>query len=500
MSDMTLNQANVIEETAEKEQVNFSKTEKIYSAVIMLLAFLYMEFEIFNPLGFFTTLVNILIITASIIFLKKEGCKIKGINRLIAIILYTFTTVFTITDNGYIKFLVSVFLFGAGAYFVYSAAEGKKEIERFLPFAMTKAVFEFPFSHFSLGASAAKAGVGNTKITKNIKYIIIGLIITFPITAVVAALLISADEGMENFFDTIAKNFLSEKIFEHILRFAISIPAALYLYGMLYSNCKRDRINKLDPDRCEYSANTLKFMPNIILYTAVTPILLLYIMFFISQANYFLSAFAGTLPEGYSYSAYARRGFFELCGITFINLLIIIFMSCFAQNGGKNKSGGFKFYITTLSASTLILIAVAVSKMVMYISKYGLTQLRFYTMWFMLLCGMLFILIIVKQFKTEINFAGRASGIFTVMFALLCFCCPDRLITMYNIDMYVSGYLDELDTETMCEMSDDAILYAYNHGAIDAETAYNCAHIDNDDAISCSNISSFILHKTLSAN
>lgn len=50
-----------------------------------------------------------------------------------------------------------------------------------------------------------------------------------------------------------------------------------------------------------------------------------------------------------------------------------------------------------LSIFTLILIATAISKMVMYISVYGLTQLRFYTTWFMLLLAVIFVMIIVKQ-------------------------------------------------------------------------------------------------------
>ena len=63
---------------AEKLHISFTKAEKIYAAVIALLAFLYVEFEIFNPAGFFTTAVNFLIITASIIFLKKQDCKITA--------------------------------------------------------------------------------------------------------------------------------------------------------------------------------------------------------------------------------------------------------------------------------------------------------------------------------------------------------------------------------------------------------------------------------------
>ena len=41
-----------------------------------------------------------------IIFLKKKKFRISGINRFIAVILYLFSTVFSITDNNFIKISV----------------------------------------------------------------------------------------------------------------------------------------------------------------------------------------------------------------------------------------------------------------------------------------------------------------------------------------------------------------------------------------------------------
>ena len=51
-------------EIAEKRV--FTKTEKVYAFVIMLLAFLWVQFQIFNPAGFITTAVNIAIINGGL--------------------------------------------------------------------------------------------------------------------------------------------------------------------------------------------------------------------------------------------------------------------------------------------------------------------------------------------------------------------------------------------------------------------------------------------------
>ncbi len=486
---------------AEMQRTKFTKIEKIYAFFIALLAFLYVEFEVFNPAGFFTTAVNIIIITASIIFLKKHECKLTAHNKITAAVLYLFSCVFSLTDNGFIKFLVGVFLFLAGAYFVYSASEEKKNIEQYLPFAMIKAVFEFPFSHFGAEANAAKEVIGNSRSAGNIKYIVCGLLLSLPVTVLVAILLISADKGMANFFTNITSNILSSDSIRVFCHFLVSIPCGLYLYGMLYANCKRDSLNVLDKNLCEYTLNGANVIPNIILYTAVTPLLILYIMFFISQGSYFLSAFSGNLPDGYSYSEYARRGFFELCGVTVINLFVICFISLLAQKSGKSKPAALKFYSTSLAVSTLILIAVAVSKMVMYISEFGLTRLRFYTMWFMALCALIFVLIIIKQFKFEMNFAAWTSGIFTVMFAVLCFCSPDYIIAKYNVEMYNSGNINELDCSQICSMSNDAVLYALEEGVIDETSAYDAnyktAFGNNKNFLNYMNVPSIILYEKL---
>ncbi len=486
--------AEVAEET---ETLNFTTAEKAYAFIIAVLAFLWIEFQIFNPAGFISTAVNITITTASIVFLKRNDYKLTAVNKIIAAILYLFSFVFSITDNGLIKFLAGVFLFGTGAYFVYSTAEGKSEIEKFLPAAMKKAVLEFPVSNMHIQPLAVKSSLGHSKSAGNIKHIFLGLLMTIPVTFIIANLLASADEGMENILNSLFSKTFSDNSFDVLLHFIVSIPCGMYLFGMIYSNCKRDNIEPLDSALCEFRINNMGNIPNMVLYTAVTPVLLLYVLFFISQAGYFISPFTGTLPEGFTYSEYARRGFFELCAVTLINLAIIIFISFLSQKHGRNKPVALKFYTLALSLSTIILIIVSISKMVMYISEYGLTRLRFYTMWFMLLCAAVFVLIIVKQFRFELKFSAWFSGIFTVMLAFLCFCSPDYLIAKYNIEMYKAGYLDDLDTSMIFDMSDDGILCAVRSGEIDVKKAYYVSVESDAELIDYLNISSLILREEL---
>lgn len=72
-------------------------------------------------------------------------------------------------------------------------------------------------------------------------------------------------------------------------------------------------------------------MPNAMVYAAVTPICILYVLFFVSQFPYFLGGFTGELAEGFTYAEYARKGFFELCAVCCINFAVIGIMSFMAK-------------------------------------------------------------------------------------------------------------------------------------------------------------------------
>ena len=101
------------------------------------------------------------------------------------------------------------------------------------------------------------------------------------------------------------------------------------------------------------------------------------------------------LPAEFTYSQYARKGFFELCVIAFINFGItyLSFVIVERNNEGKRPKA-LTAQTILLSVFTLLLIATALSKMAMYIDCYGLTRLRIYASWFMVMLFIMFIIII----------------------------------------------------------------------------------------------------------
>jgi hypothetical protein len=493
MNDNTLSVNN--EQCAQvKEKPEYTRAETILSVFVMIAAFCFVRYVVFHAMGFITTGLFIAIITAAIIYLRSKKLEFSGFNKLLTVLMYVFSTVFSITANNFIKVLDAVFIFGAGAYLLYSVGAGNKTIEKFLPFAMIKALIEYPFSSFGVQSSITSDMVSDSKTGKNIRLVLIGLVVTIPLTAVVAALLMSADDGVRRILNSIFSSADNEEFWNIIIQIIFAIPCSMYLFGMFYTNTHCNELKKLDERICIQKLYNMRFISNLICYTAVAPICLLYVLFFISQANYFLSAFANTLPKGYTFADYARQGFFELCAIAVINLCVICFMSLHSKKAGREKPFTLKLYSIVLSVFTIILIATALSKMVMYIKRYGLTELRLYTSWFMVLLAAVFVLIIVKQFRFDMKFSKHISVIFTVMFAILCFSRPESLIAKYNIEMYKAGYLEELDEDALLDMSDDARLTALKSGVVTADEVNDVKYSSYErESFGGYNISSVIL-------
>ena len=446
---------NTIPQYQTKPKPTFTGREKVLSIVIAVLSFLFVHFVLWNSKGFFTTAFYLTALTVSLTYLKKIEYEFLTSHKLWSVLMYSFSLVFSITANDFVKQLDSVFLHLGIAYLIYSVTSKTPMFGRFAVFEMLKSSISNPLSHFGKEYSAVNSAVKSTKRGTDIKAIICGLVLALPLTVIVAALLISADEGVEKMLNSLAATIMMENVFTFIPQFAVSIPVSGYLFGLIYSHTHPEITKPLDEERCKQSTSKLKIAANMAVYSAVTPICVLYVMFFISQTNYFLSAFMGRLPENFSYSEYARKGFFELFAIEVINALVILFMNFCSKRSGDEKPAALKIYSVVISIFTLLITATAVSKMFLYIQNFGLTQLRVYTTWFMLLTAIMFIFVIIRQFRSGFPFMRSAAVVFTIFFGILCFSRPDAMIARYNMEN-CTEHLSYYDISKMSELSADS--------------------------------------------
>lgn len=231
----------------------------------------------------------------------------------------------------------------------------------------------------------------------------------------------------------------------------------MYLFGLYVSASENKCNGLLKADECTKNYQAIKFIPTLTIVSALVPIVFVYTVFFISQWEYYLSGFVGELPEDLSYAQYAREGFFQLCIVSVINLVIILFVALFMRRKVEEKSVVFRIISIIFTICNFILISTALSKMVMYIKSYGLTPKRIYATWFMCLIAVIFLIIVVSQFINKIKPIATTFVVCVLFLTGLSLSNIDRIIAGYNVDRYIDGSLNSVDMRAMEDLGDAAI-------------------------------------------
>lgn len=426
------------------EETRFKACDAAASLASLVLGFLFVKW-IFLPAAFglgafvFTLLVTALAVCC--IKAKKIKTTLKS-NILLGLTLI-FSTVFIISSNHFIKSLVFVYVLFSFIYWFFTASGNRQQnsISDMFVFDMLKSVFVMPFSKFGAAVSSIFSVLGKHKSAKKLGLVLLGIITAAVPTFIITVILMSADSAFKSVMDKIFNVLIptDDNIIQTVLELFLGFPAGCYIFGMLYAGSERLNSDIMTKEQNLSFLAKLRFAPAAFMYASVTPLCIVYVIFFFSQTSYYLSAFSGILPGGYSYAEYARDGFFQLASVAVINIVIVALFSLITKYGESKdvqKPLLNKIYITLLSSFTIILIITAVSKMLLYISHYGLTPKRIYVTWFMVLMTVVFVLIIIRQFTDRLNFWGSSFVAFILLFALLSFSASDRFIADYNMKVW----------------------------------------------------------------
>ncbi len=450
---------------AEDETVSrsFSMSESVFAWLSLLAGYIFCR--VFpansNPLGAVIFIVSLFVTT--FIVLKIKGIKTGILPILTAVSAIIISLTLILSGNAFLNFFAYTYAILTYCYFVYSSAGNVLEggFSNFILADFIKALFVLPFRSFS---ELFRAMFSNRKGGKFSLKIIAGLGVAIIPTAVIFALL-SYDSSFSNLWNSIF-DFDFGEIFSHIGSLIIGIPIGMYIFGLFISSADNKCKDFLTVESCKNASVKIKKVPAVSAISATAPILFVYVIFFISQWQYYISGFTGELPENLSYAQYAREGFFQLCAVSVINLIIITIVMLFMRRKDEKPSAALKTLAVIFSVFTLILISTALAKMVMYINIYGLTQKRIYSTWLMVVIAFIFIFIGVQQFIPRIKTVALSFTVVVVLFATLALTNVNGIIASYNIDRYVSGDFDVVDIDALTDLGDAAVpelVGLYNH-------------------------------------
>lgn len=482
----------------------FERHDEVFAWIYLVLGFLFFHYLILKQDGLITTITFLLLLTASAVSVKLSKKEIRKSHMLSLGVLTVFTLPFSLSEDAMLHTLCAIFLLAGIAWWIRSVTVGYGFVSRFFLHDLADSALAFPLNSFDALPQSILHGFRKSNRGKQILFIVLGLVLAVIPTIVIAALLANADKSMERLFNTLIDRLTTQDLIKNFWKIMLSILAAFFLYAVLYANKDTARNPRVAEDAYERISDKKRSIPNLILYTSLIPIFILYITYVVSQLSYFASAFADSLPMR-SYSAYARRGFFELCWIAVINLIILLILNGCAKQSGKNAPRTLKIFGAMLCGFTLFIILTAIAKMGLYMANYGLTRKRVLTFWFMLLLTVCFLVLLVRQFK-QIPTAKILTTGFLILFAALCIIRPDALIAKYNISRYADGTLDELDIYTLCDdLSDDAYVVMLSNTDIieqSGDISYFKSRLRyrqskyEDSVLNILNLSSFLVYTT----
>lgn len=275
----------------------------------------------------------------------------------------------------------------------------------------------------------------------------LALCLLVPLFLLALMLLAGADAGFASLLENFAQLLtVPEWVAGRLLLFAASLPVGAYLYGALGSVLRQ----KPDPDRQSRWLAALEkqhCLPQSAMTLGLVAFCVLYLLFFAVQAGYLFGAFFGHLPEGFTAAEYARRGFFELCAVAVLNFGLLLAVTALCK--GRPESNPLLRGLTAaLMAANLLFVLVGASKMGLYVTRFGFTEKRILSSWFMLVLAVVSVLALLAVFR-RLDWIRLGTFAAAGLFLALCLCQHQRLAYRANLAMYQNGVITQLDPWTL---------------------------------------------------
>ena len=260
------------------------------------------------------------------------------------------------------------------------------ETGHLLPLDALDGFVVFPFKNFFLRIRTLLASLwqlrGRRTKPATLAWSLAALVLALVLLREAALLLTAADSG---FAALLAgwERLLRLRLFRDLDPgdFLLSLPVGAWLFGLLAGGAREDR-GRLRQRAAAVTEKlgTLRRVPEALWTALLALFALLYLLFFFVQGRYLFGAFTRTLPEGFIVSQYARQGFFELCRVMAVNLLLLWLVARLSRRGVR-ENRPLLLACTLLLAESMLFAAVAFSKLALYISCFGFTPLRLQSCW-----------------------------------------------------------------------------------------------------------------------
>lgn len=170
----------------------------------------------------------------------------------------------------------------------------------------------------------------------------------------------------------------------YVIYLIFSLPVGAYLFGLVFG-LKRESGMQLEARRRDIDAGLrdLRRVPGMVWPGLLGAFAALYLVFFAVQGSYLFDGLRNVLPERFTAAEYARRGFFELCGVLAVNFTLLG-LAALSIEGGLRSHPAAKNLSAALLLESALLAVTAGAKLILYIRRFGFTPLRLQSAWLVL--------------------------------------------------------------------------------------------------------------------
>jgi len=286
--------------------------------------------------------------------------------------------------------------------------------------------------------------------------VVIGLAVAIPVLALLLALLASADMV----FNQMLLHLFSLQTVLDILGYLLAIGVFFCLFGSTLQSLLQKKRAAISESKTEPARFNL--LSVYIILISVTVLMLI----FAGVQCLFLFGSA-SLPEGISYSAYARSGFFQLCAAAVLVFLLTAICMAFTRHAKNRQKTFLNILYTLLNLSTILLLISSFARMVLYEQEFMFTPLRLYVQAFIILLGLLVAYTLVRIWHQKFHIAKFVFLTIATCLLALSFFNVDAFIARHNgrqlklsIDMdYTTHVQTPHDVDYLLTLSVDALPY-----------------------------------------
>ena len=280
-----------------------------------------------------------------------------------------------------------------------------------------------------------------------------GISLAIPVLVVLGSLLASADPVFARMMTNLFKVFSFDRLPEFIFR-AFYILIFTYLFAGILLNAIFPEPAEKRPDPNE--AWKMRFLGSVEALVVLGSVVLLFAVFLAIQMRYLFGGQANITETGYTFSEYARRGFFELVTVAVLSLMLYLGLGAVTRRETPAHQRSFTILSCALIIFVLVILVSALQRLLLYEDAYGFTRLRTYTHIFIPWLAALLVAAIVLEVLRRPGRFGLALLLFTFGFGLTFAAINvDGLIA--NLDLQRSRRGAELDGSHLVSLSSDAV-------------------------------------------